>query len=364
MVTRANELDDRVGIRSRLGELSYSLGLLWPLQYLRPWRLKDLRILAYHRILDVPDPEHFDFDLELVSTSPDQFREQMLLLKRRFNPIRMGDVVSAIREGRTLPPNSVVVTFDDGYDDNYRLAYPILRDVGVPATFFVSTGHVDSGRPFAYDWLVHMLLTTRATRIDLPELGTRQTLPEDRARRRALATRILDRTKSLGDAMQTSLIQRLEDEWQIPRDSGHPDCRPVNWAQLREMHDAGFEIGAHGVHHRMLSKLPQQQLEEELSASKTALEDKLVAPATVMAYPVGGDRSFDERVIKATTAAGYELACTYICGVNRNLEASRYKLSRLPVEREMGLGWFAAMLTFPGLMSYPTITNQSVLGQT
>ena len=82
MVTRANELDDRVGIRSRLGELSYSLGLLWPLQYLRPWRLKDLRILAYHRILDVPDPEHFDFDLELVSTSPDQFREQMLLLKK------------------------------------------------------------------------------------------------------------------------------------------------------------------------------------------------------------------------------------------------------------------------------------------
>jgi peptidoglycan/xylan/chitin deacetylase (PgdA/CDA1 family) len=361
---RAVETAGRVGLRSRLGEWSYSSGVLWPIQrFCAPLR-RNLRILAYHRILDVPDPARFDFDLELVSASPSLFREQMRLLKQRFNPVSLGDVVTAIREGRTLPPNSVAVTFDDGYSDNYHMAFPILREVGVPATFFVSTGHVGSGLPFAYDWLVHMVLTTGACVIDVPEVGISETLPTTRPGRRALAQVLLDRLKSLGDTEQTTLIARLEQEWRMPRGAGVPECEPVNWEQLREMRDAGFEIGSHGVSHRMLSKLSQPELQDELTESKAALEKELGVEANLMAYPVGSERAFDERVIAATVAAGYSLACAYISGVNRNPLENRYALRRLPVEREMGLGWFASMLTFPGLMSYPTVAAASASGRT
>jgi peptidoglycan/xylan/chitin deacetylase (PgdA/CDA1 family) len=354
VVIRADETDGRVGIRSRLGEWSYSLGMLWPMQRLCAPQRRNLRILAYHRVLDVPDPARFEFDLEVVSTSPSLFRDQMRLLKQRFNPVSLGDVVTTLREGRTLPPNSVAVTFDDGYNDNYHTAFPILREVGVPATFFVSTGHVGSGLPFAYDWLVHMVLTTDACVIDVPEVGISETLPTTRPGRRALAQALLDRLKSLGDAEQTTLIARLEQEWRMPR-STVSECKPVNWEQLREMRDAGFEIGSHGVSHRMLSKLSQPELQDELTESKAALEKELGVEANLMAYPVGSERAFDERVIAATAAAGYLLACAYIRGVNRNPLENRYALRRLPVEREMGLGWFASMLTFPGLMSYPTV---------
>ena len=198
MVTRQEDKGRASGVRGRLGELCYSSGLLHSLQRVRAWWQNDLRILAYHRVMDLPDPETFDFDLELISASPQRFRDQMQLLTKRFRPTRLTDVVVALDAGEVLPPDTVVVTFDDGYDDNYRIAYPILRELGVPATFFVSTGHIDSGRPFTYDWLMHMILLTPAPRLVLPELGIDLPMPGSRAERRALAGKVLLNMKNIG----------------------------------------------------------------------------------------------------------------------------------------------------------------------
>lgn len=344
------------GRRARLGQLCHRSGLLRLLQGARGWMYRDLRVLAYHRVLAV-DEARFDFDLDLVSTSPERFREQMLWLKRRFRPMALGRIVAAMEAGERLPANVVAVTFDDGYEDNHRHAFPILRELGIPATFFVSTGHIDSGRPYAYDWLVHMLLRTPADTLVIPELALDQALPTARAARRQLAKQLLDRLKTLQSAQQAAVIARLEQAWQMPASAGHPDCRPMSWAQLREMHAAGFEIGSHGVHHRMLATLPQAELEAELADSKARLESALGAPTPLIAYPVGGDGAFDARVIAATRAAGYRAACCYICGSNPLRRANRYALQRLPVEREMDAAWFMAMLTLPELMSYPSTTR-------
>lgn len=357
MVTQREASGRASGIRGRLGELCYSSGLLQSLQRMRAWWQSDLRILAYHRIMPLPDPATFDFDLELISASPERFRDQMLMLKQRFRPMRLTDVVTALNAGQALPPDAVAVTFDDGYDDNYRIAYPILRELGVPATFFVSTGHIDSGRPFAYDWLVHMILLTGAPGLTLPEIGIDLPMPESRDERRQLAGHVLLEMKSLSAIAQSDLITRLEREWRMPSNVTPVDCRPMTWSQLREMHEAGFEVGSHGVHHRMLAKLPQQDMEDEVHDSKASLERELGITTALMSYPVGGDRAFDERVIEATRASGFQLACCYVCGTNPQPASNRYALQRLPVERNMGLGWFAAMLTMPSLMSYPTATH-------
>ncbi|WP_174236084.1 polysaccharide deacetylase family protein [Rhodanobacter sp. L36] len=352
-----------IGIRGRLGEYCYSSGALRPLQQLRAWWKKDLRILAYHRVLTLDDPGAFDFDLELVSTSAEMFREQMTMVKQRFRPMRMGDVIAALDSGKRLPADAVVVTFDDGYDDNYRVAFPILRELGVPATFFVSTGHIDSGQPFAYDWLVYMLLHTAAAHLVLPELRMDAPVPADRAGRRELAGEVLLRMKGLDDSEQLLLIGRMERDWNMPRAEAPAYCRPMSWSQVREMHAAGFEIGSHGVHHKMLAKLSPEELQLELRESKATLERELDQPATLLSYPVGGDRAFNDSVVRATKDAGYRMACSYVCGTNPYPLSNRYALRRLPVEREMGLGWFASMLTLPGLMSYPTTSRAVESGQ-
>jgi peptidoglycan/xylan/chitin deacetylase (PgdA/CDA1 family) len=338
MVTDVEDTGRAVGLRGQLGQLCYSSGLLHSLQRVRSWWRRDLRVLAYHRVLPLPNPATYEFDLGLISAPPDEFRDQMLLLKQRFHPMRLSDVAAAIDEGRDLPADAVVVTFDDGYNDNYHVVFPILRELGVPATFFVSTGHIDSGRPYAYDWLVHMILLTPATRLVLPELGLDVALPADRTGRRAIAVDVLFRMN----------------EWGMPSDTAPPDCRPMTWDQLREMHAAGLEIGSHGVHHWMLSKLPQAELEAEVRQSKEALERELGVAPLLMSYPVGSGRAFDRRVIDTTRDAGYALACSYISGTNPQPASNRYSLYRLAVERNMGKGWFDAMLTMPNLMSYPT----------
>lgn len=360
MVTQKEASGRASGMRGRLGELYYSSGLLYSLQRMRAWWQRDLRILAYHRIMPLPDPASFDFDLELISTSPDRFRDQMRLLKKRFRPMRLTDVAAVLDAGEALPADAVVVTFDDGYDDNYRVAYPILRELGVPATFFVSTGHIDSGRPFAYDWLVHMILLSDAPGLVLPELGIDLPMPKKRDERRKLAGRVLLEMKNLSAIAQSNLITRLEREWMMPSNVTAADCRPMTWTQLREMRDAGFEIGSHGVHHRMLAKLPQQDMEDEVRDSKVSLERELGITKALMSYPVGGDRAFDERVMEATRACGFQLACCYVCGTNLQPARNRYALQRLPVERNMGPGWFAAMLTLPSLMSYPTASRATL----
>lgn len=352
------------GLRGRTGAMLHACGLLGPLQHMRGWWRRDLRILAYHRVLAQFEPEAFEFDLDLVSASAEGFREQMQLLRRRFQPMRLGDAVVAIMSGKPLPANAVVVTFDDGYDDNYRVAYPILRELGIPATFFVSTGHIDSGLPYDYDWLVHMLLATTRSRITIPELAMDTPAPPARGARRDLVAHALRRLKMLDGPAQVDLVARLARDWHMLREQSHADCQPMSWTQLREMHASGFEIGSHGVHHRMLAKLPQQELEFELRESKAVLERELDAPASLLAYPVGGYSAFDDRVIDATAAAGYQAACSYITGTNALAGLQRYALRRLAVERNMGLGWFAAMLALPEWLSYSTSSHVNELVRT
>ncbi|WP_348060257.1 polysaccharide deacetylase family protein [Dokdonella sp.] len=275
----------------------------------------------------------------------------MAWLKREYTPIRLCDALDCARAGRSLPPRSVVITFDDGYDDNFHIAFPILRELGVPATFFVSTGYIDSGAPYAYDWLVHLFHRTSADRVSIPELRIDASIPLDRVERAALAESVLDRIKTLPEARQAAVIRRLEDAWSIPRQP-HRDCRPMTWDQLREMQSGGMEIGSHGVHHWMLAQLPHELMLEELAGSRAAIARELGVPARVISYPVGGSDAYSDQVLAAVPAQHYEMGCSYVSGTNPWPPADPYSLLRLPVERYMDSVWFKCMLAWPELFSH------------
>lgn len=350
-LVRARGQTVRPGRRQRLAQLCQRSGMLSVLERLRRSPCGEVRILAYHRVLETAPPGDFSFDVELVSATARSFREQVSWLATHMHPMRLDEVLALVDQGRPLPPRAVVITFDDGYDDNYRVAYPILREFGVPAVFFVSTAHVESGLPFAYDWLVHMLCTTDAPELDARELGRRWVIPDGWEERRRLAAEVLDQLKRLDARGQVALIARLEVQWRMPR-APHPHCRPVDWAQLREMSAGGMEVGSHGMHHLMLAKLPQRVLEAELHGSRDALQRNLGVCAQALSYPVGGADSYDERVLAAARNAGYRVACTYLSGADRIAGARMFELCRLPVERGMDMGWFRAMLTFPRVFGY------------
>lgn len=348
-------LSPRPGRREWLARRAGALRILPLLQQVRRWLRRDLRVIAYHRVRDIG--AGFSFDPMLVSASPDAFRSQMQRVRDRFHPVGCREVLAALDGGTNLPRDAVLVTFDDGYDDNYHQAFPILRELGVPATFFVATGHIDSGLPYAYDWLAHMVRTTTAPRLHVAELGIDLPLPADSHARVPLVDHLLDRLKYLDDAGQQAVISALEQAWQMPRAAGHADCRPMSWEQLRTMHQAGMTIGGHGSHHRMLAKLPDEVLCEEIDQCQARLTVEIGVPATVISYPVGGPDAFDDRVVSAARAAGFRLGFTYLNGCNHWPPVDRFALHRMAIERSADMVWFGAMMSVPEVFSHPSVAR-------
>ena len=105
-------------------------------------------ILTYHRVAPhvrrVPPPSH--------NVTPERLREQIEgLLRRGFHVWPLRRIVHDAAEGREIPPRTIAITFDDGFESVFIRAWPILRELHVPATVFVNTGYLDSTDPFPFD---------------------------------------------------------------------------------------------------------------------------------------------------------------------------------------------------------------------
>jgi peptidoglycan/xylan/chitin deacetylase (PgdA/CDA1 family) len=128
------------------------------------WTLK-VPILMYHYVSEPPeDADKYRLDL---STSPGLFREQMLLLvENGYETVDLYDLSLAIVDKSQLPEKPVILTFDDGYRDNYENAFPILRELGLQATFFVTTEFIDQNRPEYMSWTMIEEMAAAGMRIE------------------------------------------------------------------------------------------------------------------------------------------------------------------------------------------------------
>src|SRR4051812_45589934 len=108
------------------------------------------RILLYHGVTDEPGEGIFNYRSKFVPTSA--FAAHIAWFKRKFTVLPLSEFVERRMEG-TLPKRALAITFDDGYENNYSAAYPILRDAHVPATFFLTTDFVDKQIPLPVDMI-------------------------------------------------------------------------------------------------------------------------------------------------------------------------------------------------------------------
>ena len=161
-----------------------------------------VRILAYHRV----NPR-YEFPSDVPLASPEDFEEEIRYLTRKYRVIPLMELCRNLTNRDRIPSDAVVITFDDGYRDNYRYAYPILRKYGVPATIFLATGHIDSGTPFWWDRLGYAVHKTAQERLSLNGLGA-YSLKTDRERTVALRT-ISARLKELPDDEKNMVIEEL-----------------------------------------------------------------------------------------------------------------------------------------------------------
>jgi peptidoglycan/xylan/chitin deacetylase (PgdA/CDA1 family) len=307
------------------------------------WR--GLLVLNYHRI---GDPWHSDLDRALWSATVEEFDRQIRDVTRHFDVVSLDDLddVLAGRRGR-----HVLITFDDGYLDNYTEAFPILKSHNATATFFLTTGFLDVPRIPWWDEIAWMI--RRSPLRELPaNRWTGAPVPYDG----------VDRTRAINTLLKTykRLIGRQTDDFivELSELTGSGRCPPMvahelwmTWPMIREMRQAGMSIGGHTVNHPILANLTPEQQDYEIRECRRRIVEELHEPITGFSYPVGGRSSFDEHTQAALARHGFRWGFTYLGGYVRQRQFERYALPRAAIEIDISQPLFNGLLTLPQLFA-------------
>ena len=239
-------------------------------------------ILAYHRVT------RLDPDAQQLAVRPERFRAQLARLKAALPVVRFED------DWNRLAEPAAVVTFDDGYADNLLEALPILEALEVPATFFVTTGNVESGREFWWDELERLAGTFGPASYGDLHGELKRLDPEQReARMEALR-------KGTGPG------------------AARASHRPLTVDEVRRLGSSRYAtVGAHGVTHTALAALPPPRQREEMAVSRSRLESWLGRPSTVFSFPFGGRRDFTSGTVRLCAEVGFTKAAANVPGCAR-----------------------------------------------
>jgi peptidoglycan/xylan/chitin deacetylase (PgdA/CDA1 family) len=246
-------------------------------------------ILAYHRVAS-----HHDFPSDVPLTTTGDFEKQIKYLRRRYRLMSLAELGHALNEGTTIPSNAAVVTFDDGYKDNYLNAYPILKRYDVPATVFLATGHIDDATMFWWDKVAFALHKTTSETLELDQLGTYQVRGQED---RSLAARtIAARLKDLPDNGKNRVIEEMVRRLGVDIPSALGKEMLLSWDEIREMAKNGINFGAHTVNHPILTRVSLEQARKEIVESQRRIEENLGQAANTFAYPNGGPGDFNDNI--------------------------------------------------------------------
>ena len=284
-------------------------------------------ILNYHRVLERPDP--------LLESDPDvdTFRWQMELLSQCFNVIPLCEAVQTAKEG-TLPPKAVCITFDDGYRSMHDLALPILKELGLPVTVFVTSGYMHEGNMWNDNIIDALRYLPRGT-LDLSDIGLgTYTLGPIQDRKQVMLD-LIQITKYMPPQQRESLNRRLAGLL----DNGTHRRQMLTREMVVNLARSGVEIGGHTVTHPILANLDDASARKEIVENKKELEAIIGKPVRLFAYPNGKTGiDFDERHVRMVKEAGYMAAFTTTMGAAAK-EHDWYQIPR-------GLPWDKSPLMF------------------
>jgi peptidoglycan/xylan/chitin deacetylase (PgdA/CDA1 family) len=289
-----------------------------------------LMILNYHRI---GDPDATEYDPGVFSCSGEEFDWQIGYLKRRFRTTTLEDLLGLLSgDGRLTEPR-VLITFDDGYIDNYQLAYPVLRRHGVQGVFFLPTGFAGTARIPWWDEIAFIVKRARRTRFRLEYPQVQDFDLETHGAAGSLRN-ILQLYKQPAMRDHARFIEQLERACDSPRPgSGAQRCF-LDWNEAREMQQGGMAFGSHTHNHEILSKLPARSQLQELMVSREILERELGRTVDTLAYPVGARDTFSAETVDALRQAKYRAAFSFYAGFNAAGSIARFDIRRCGVDRQ------------------------------
>jgi peptidoglycan/xylan/chitin deacetylase (PgdA/CDA1 family) len=295
-------------------------------------RRPGLLVLTYHRIGSPADAP--DYYAPIWAASPSAFREQMSRLRDTYRVVTLAEAVELAESGFAVNEPTALVTFDDGYRDNFEVALPVLTGLGVPAAFFLPTSFLDEPRLPWWDFVA--LAVRRASvptlRLDRPEpmeIDLGRTPRADAVARVIRAC--LDHHVDVNDerGFRHHLAERAG---VVVDDEALGRALFMSWDQARALAATpGMAVGSHTQTHRNLARLSGDEQRAELADSRRLLESRLGRAIDALAYPYGWPGAFDAVTERLAAEAGYRLALTGVEGFNRPGRTDPFAVRRLTV---------------------------------
>jgi peptidoglycan/xylan/chitin deacetylase (PgdA/CDA1 family) len=275
-------------------------------------RGREVLVMCYHQVVEDVGQYPGSAPAMLVSTAT--LERQLDWVGRRFQFVGLDELAHALEYGRRFRGPVAAVTFDDGYADVYRHAFPLLARKGIPAAIFVVTGLVGGRQLQIHDELYLLLRAaaeqggTVALGVRLRHLGVAPGLVAELDRQPA-SLGVLALKERLLETWQRTAVRRLIAE--LRQDFGAPpvapELLPMSWEMVAEMHAAGHVVGSHTRTHRVLPNESEPEIRSELEESRRELERRLGAPVAHVAYP---DGQYCKLCLTAAHAAGYRYGYT------------------------------------------------------
>lgn len=288
-----------------------------------------LIVLNYHR---VGDASRTPYDSGTFSCTTAEFDWQVDYLKRHFEMLDLNQALEIVHRKAVPARPSVLLTFDDGYRDNYDEAFPVLRKHNASATFFLVTSFVGTGVLPWWDVIAFVVKHSKHNTITLsyPHPVTFDLSLENRSR---AVVSVLNLFKSAAVRNGDKFIAEL----QRACDAGVPGNAErcfLSWDEAREMKTQGMCFGSHTHNHHILGKLPYEKQLEEVAISRDILQREFQAPIDTLAYPRGKSGSFTGDTVKALAAANYTTAFSYRGGINHPGKIDAFDVLRIGVDAE------------------------------
>ncbi|CAN5534987.1 N/A [soil metagenome] len=265
-------------------------------------------ILNYHGVVEKEDPQ-----ISANHMSVKQFGDHIKYLSDNYRIVPLEKIVEEIKLGFNPPKKTIAITFDDGYENNYQFAFPILKKYNVPATIFITTCYTDTQNILWYDELDFIKNYINVAEINLNEIDLRQTL---KIKTLSSISALKNLFKELIPEEKMKFLKWLKTKFEIVSDK--ENINPQFWKQLSskqiiEMRDSGLiDFGSHTVNHPNLNLIPTLNIQKELVESKRKLEAITQLSITSIAYP---DGAYDDEVKLLSKEAGYTalFAVDYKC---------------------------------------------------
>ncbi len=307
----------------------------------------NLIILNYHRVYE--GELRTSFDETLFGLSIASFHQQMLWLKEKKAVFLSEDeLIYYQQRKKKIPKRSVLITFDDGYKDNFTLVYPVLRSLHIPAIYFIPAGPIRDRTLGWWDIISFFIKKTKKKAISVK--GREFSLQNGGGKKKAIF-HLLRLMKTEPYSRTQDLLEVLSAECGVEFPSyDEQDVELMNWEDIREVLNNNIAIGSHTVSHRVLATLDKDEQFEELSSSKKLLEDMLnLGNIRSFSYPVGDYTSFSEKTKELASKTGYEIAFSFKTGVNYQYIKDPFDIRR--IEPPVDFHAFKATIIAPRIFS-------------